>query len=205
MAEIETAEDLIYALLGILFLIIFFFYNVREIWRTHFASDRCRESFCSKKAQKDSKYCHSCQNEKNRRKKYNNRKSLSKPRNITKKEKTIKLEAIKEDKIKPKLKPKPIEKKIEPKSDMIIQNKIKPEIKKNDEQTIIDKPKPIQKPQPDFNIASVLKDLRNEEAILQLKTNEHPLFHCNQYSFLYPPLLQKNLASMKLGMAMVVS
>lgn len=89
MAEIETAEDLIYALLGILFLIIFFFYNVREIWRTHFASDRCRESFCSKKAQKDSKYCHSCQNEKNRRKKYNNRKSLSKPRNITKKENEI--------------------------------------------------------------------------------------------------------------------
>jgi hypothetical protein len=83
--------------------------------------------------------------------------------NITKKEKTIKLETIKEDKIKPKLKPKPIEKKIEPKSDMIIQNKIKPEIKKNDEKKIIDKPKPIQKPQPDFNIASVLKDLRNEE------------------------------------------
>jgi hypothetical protein len=46
---------------------------------------------------------------------------------------------------------------------MIIQNKIKPEIKKNDEKKIIDKPKPIQKPQPDFNIASVLKDLRNEE------------------------------------------
>ena len=83
--------------------------------------------------------------------------------NITKKEKTIKLETIKEDKIKPKLKPKPIEKKIEPKSDMIIQNKIKPEIKKNDVKKIIDKPKPIQKPQPDFNIASVLKDLRNEE------------------------------------------
>ena len=83
--------------------------------------------------------------------------------NITKKEKTIKLETIKEDKIKPKLKPKPIEKKIEPKSDMIIQNKIKPEIKKNDAKKIIDKPKPIQKPQPDFNIASVLKDLRNEE------------------------------------------
>ena len=83
--------------------------------------------------------------------------------NITKKEKITKLETIKEDKIKPKLKPKPIEKKIEPKSDMIIQNKIKPEIKKNDEKAKIDKPKPIQKPQPDFNIASVLKDLRNEE------------------------------------------
>ena len=83
--------------------------------------------------------------------------------NITKKEKTTKLETIKEDKIKPKLKPKPNEKKIEPKSDMIIQNKIKPEIKKNEEKKTIDKPKPIQKPQPDFNIASVLKDLRNEE------------------------------------------
>src|SRR6056300_1289655 len=49
--------------------------------------------------------------------------------NISKKEKITKLETIKEDKIKPKLKPKPIEK-IEPKSDMIVQNKIKPEIKK---------------------------------------------------------------------------
>ena len=83
--------------------------------------------------------------------------------NISKEEKIIKLETIKVDKIKPKLKPKPIEK-IEPKSDMTIQNKIKPEIKKNEEKKIIDKPKPIQKPQPDFNIASVLKDLRNEES-----------------------------------------
>jgi hypothetical protein len=82
--------------------------------------------------------------------------------NISKEEKITKLETIKVDKIKPKLKPKPIEK-IEPKSDMTIQNKIKPEIKKNEEKKIIDKPKPIQKPQPDFNIASVLKDLRNEE------------------------------------------
>ena len=83
--------------------------------------------------------------------------------NISKKEKIVKLETIQEDKIKPKLKPKPIEKKIEPKSDMIIQNKIKPEIKKNDEKVNLEKPKPIQKPKPDFNIASVLKDLRNEE------------------------------------------
>ena len=82
--------------------------------------------------------------------------------NISKEEKITKLETIKVDKIKPKLKPKPIEK-IEPKTDMTIQNKIKPEIKKNEEKKIIDKPKPIQKPQPDFNIASVLKDLRNEE------------------------------------------
>ena len=46
---------------------------------------------------------------------------------------------------------------------MTIENKIKPEIKKNEEKKSIDKPKPAQKPQPDFNIASVLKDLRNEE------------------------------------------
>ena len=91
--------------------------------------------------------------------------------NISKKEKITKLETIKEDKIKPKLKPKPIEKKIEPKSDMIIQNKIKPEIKKNDAKKIIDKPKPIQKPQPDFNIASVLKDLRNEEVSNIIENN----------------------------------
>ena len=96
--------------------------------------------------------------------------------NISKKEKITKLETIKEDKIKPKLKPKPIEK-IEPKSDMIIQNKIKPEIKKNEEKKIIDKPKPIQKPQPDFNIASVLKDLRNEEVsnIIEDDNNEKKL------------------------------
>jgi hypothetical protein len=96
--------------------------------------------------------------------------------NIPKEEKITKLETIKVDKIKPKLKPKPIEK-IEPKSDMTIQNKIKPEIKKNEEKKIIDKPKPIQKPQPDFNIASVLKDLRNEEVsnIIEDDNNEKKL------------------------------
>ncbi|MDC0497778.1 hypothetical protein OAO21_01265 [Alphaproteobacteria bacterium] len=96
--------------------------------------------------------------------------------NISKEEKITKLETIKVDKIKPKLKPKPI-KKIEPKSDMIIQNKIKPEIKKNEEKKIIDKPKPIQKPQPDFNIASVLRDLRNEEIsnIIEDDNNEKKL------------------------------
>ena len=96
--------------------------------------------------------------------------------NISKKEKITKLETIKEDKIKPKLKPKPIEK-IEPKSDMIVQNKIKPEIKKNEEKKTIDKPMPIQKPQPDFNIASVLKDLRNEEVsnIIEDDSNEKKL------------------------------
>ena len=96
--------------------------------------------------------------------------------NISKKEKITKLETITQDKIKPKLKPKPIEK-IEPKSDMIVQNKIKPEIKKNEEKKTIDKPKPIQKPQPDFNIASVLKDLRNEEVsnIIEDDSNEKKL------------------------------
>jgi len=96
--------------------------------------------------------------------------------NISKEEKITKLETIKVDKIKPKLKPKPIEK-IEPKTDMTIQNKIKPEIKKNEEKKIIDKPEPIQKPQPDFNIASVLKDLRNEEVsnIIEDDNNEKKL------------------------------
>ena len=96
--------------------------------------------------------------------------------NISKEEKITKLETIKVDKIKPKLKPKPIEK-IEPKNDMTIQNKTKPEIKKNEEKKIIDKPKPIQKPQPDFNIASVLKDLRNEEIsnIIEDDNNEKKL------------------------------
>ncbi|MDC1053814.1 hypothetical protein OAQ39_00775 [Alphaproteobacteria bacterium] len=96
--------------------------------------------------------------------------------NISKEEQITKLETIKVGKIKPKLKPKPIEK-IKPKSDMTIQNKIKPEIKKNEEKKIIDKPKPIQKPQPDFNIASVLKDLRNEEVsnIIEDDNNEKKL------------------------------
>ncbi|MDC0060182.1 hypothetical protein OAJ19_00560 [Pelagibacteraceae bacterium] len=97
------------------------------------------------------------------------------------------IETIKVNKIKPKLKPKPIEK-VESKSEMKIENKIKPEIKKNDENIIkpeikkndenkikpeikknnknkiIDKPKLVQKPQPDFNVASLLKDLRNDES-----------------------------------------
>ncbi len=88
---------------------------------------------------------------------------ITKIETIEKEEKITKIETIKVDKIRPKLKPKPIEKKIESKSDMTIQNKIKPEIKKNNEKADIDKIKPIQKPQRDFNIASVLKDLRNEE------------------------------------------
>jgi hypothetical protein len=112
--------------------------------------------------------------------------------------KTVKInnvETLKTNKIKPKLKPKPkpqpLEKK-EVQSDLDIENKAKPIIKKNDEEIenkakpiikkndekkfidkpiikkndekkFIDKPKPIQKPEQDFNFASMLKDLRNEE------------------------------------------
>ena len=96
--------------------------------------------------------------------------------NISKEEQITKLETIKVDNIKPKLKPKPIEK-IKPKSDMTIKNKIKPDIEKNDEKAILEKQKPIQKPQPDFNIASVLKDLRNEEVsnIIDDDNNEKKL------------------------------
>ena len=83
-----------------------------------------------------------------------------------KNEKTIELknvETLKINKIRPKLKPKLVEKK-EQKTDLDIDNKIKPIIK-NDENKIIDKPSPIQKPEQDFNIASMLKDLRNEEVL----------------------------------------
>ena len=76
MAEIETAEDLIKGLFAIVFLTIIFFLGYREIWRTHFASDRCRESFCSKKAQQDSKYCHSCRNQKTRDEKQKRKQKL---------------------------------------------------------------------------------------------------------------------------------
>jgi len=78
-------------------------------------------------------------------------------------EKNIKQETLKSNTIKPKLKPKLIEK-TESQSEMKKENIIKPEIKKNEESKIIDKPKPVQKPQPDFNVASLLKDLRNEES-----------------------------------------
>ncbi len=85
--------------------------------------------------------------------------------NNLKAEKTTKLEnveTLKVNKIKPKLKPKPIEK-IEPVSDIEIENKPKPEVKKNEQKKVIEKPNPVQKPEPDLNIASVLRDLRNEE------------------------------------------
>ena len=87
--------------------------------------------------------------------------------NDKKDEKIVKLEKIetlKTNEIKPKLKPKP--KPIEPllsKNDSDIVSKPKPKIIKNNVKKIIDAPKPVQKPEQDFNIASVLKDLRNEE------------------------------------------
>jgi len=71
------------------------------------------------------------------------------------------VETLKVKKIKPKLKPKAPEE-IKAISDVKIENKIKPEIKK-DNKKIIEKPKPISKPEPDFNLATMLKDLRNED------------------------------------------
>ena len=104
----------------------------------------------------------------------NDNEMIKKPesKNITLKEKEINnlieekklnvesVETLKVNKIKPKLKPKaPEERKAI--SDVVIENKTKPEIKKDAK--IIDKPKPVSKPEPDFNLATMLKDLRNED------------------------------------------
>ena len=89
--------------------------------------------------------------------------------NKLKKDKNLKLEnaeTLKIDKIKPKLKPKPVPKpveKVETKSDIKIENKTKPVINDNIDKKTLNKPKPIEKPEPDFNLASMLKDLRNED------------------------------------------
>ena len=74
------------------------------------------------------------------------------------------VETLKVNKIKPKLKPKAPEE-IKAISDVEIENKTKPAIPaiKKDDKKIIDKPKPISKPEPDFNLATMLKDLRNED------------------------------------------
>ena len=72
------------------------------------------------------------------------------------------IEVLKDKKIKPKLKPKPIQN-VNPKSDLQFENNIKPEIKINEEKKKINKPKPVEKPEPDFNLATMLKDLRNED------------------------------------------
>ena len=107
-------------------------------------------------------------------KKINDTEMINKPesKNITLKKKEINnlieekklnvesVETLKVNKIKPKLKPKAPEQ-IKAISDVVIENKTKPEIKKDTK--IIDKPKPVSKPEPDFNLATMLKDLRNED------------------------------------------
>ena len=76
-----------------------------------------------------------------------------------------KIETIKENKIKPKLKPKPKPEPIlEPKSDIVLKNKIKPIENIENKNKKIDKPQPIEKPKPDLTMASIMKDLRNEES-----------------------------------------
>ncbi len=96
-------------------------------------------------------------------------KKIDKP----KKENILKLdkpEALKSNKIKPKLKPKPIESE-KPKTDLQLENKPKLNIKKIEDKKILDKPKPIEKPEPDFNLATMLKDLRNEEITNAVEEN----------------------------------
>ncbi len=70
-------------------------------------------------------------------------------------------ETLKTEKIKPKLKPKPKQIEINKNTDVQVEKKpINEEINKADSIII----KPIKKPPPDFSIASMLKDLRNEES-----------------------------------------
>ena len=100
--------------------------------------------------------------------------SLNKNEKIQPKEKDNlipeKIETIKENKIKPKLKPK-FQEEVKEESDLKIENKIKPDVKKV-EKKIIEKPKPIEKPEPDFNLATMLKDLRNEDIANTIDDNE---------------------------------
>ena len=100
--------------------------------------------------------------------------SLNKNKKIQPKEKdnliTEKIETIQENKIKPKLKPK-IQEEVKQESDLKIENKIKPDLKEV-EKKIIEKPKPIEKPEPDFNLATMLKDLRNEDIANTIDDNE---------------------------------
>ncbi len=94
--------------------------------------------------------------------------NIEEKKNIEIKQKEIlntrtKIETIKTNKIKPKLKPKPV--KVEQlrnnNSDVKIEPRIK-EVSKIIDKEDITKPKP--KPKEDFNIASMLKDLRNEQS-----------------------------------------
>ena len=109
------------------------------------------------------------------------------------------IESLKTNKIKPKLKPKPIEKK-ELKSDLDLENKIKPVIKKNDEKKIKDKLKPIPKPEQDFNIASMLKDLRNEEVsnISEIEKIEEDMLENDQEDNNTKPNLEVSISEMDL-------
>ncbi len=94
--------------------------------------------------------------------------------NNIKEEKTTQIEkpeTLKVNKIRPKLKPKLIEKK-EPKKDIQIENKTKPQLIQNKENKLTDKAKPVEKPEPDFNLASMLKDLRNEEVSRVIDEND---------------------------------
>ena len=82
-----------------------------------------------------------------------------------------KVETIKTDIIKPKLKPKPkIINNENVKSDLDVETNIKDKPKLENDKTV-SKPKP--KPEKDFSIASMLKDLRNEKTnIVQNEVNE---------------------------------
>ena len=106
-----------------------------------------------------------------------NKISLNKNDTIKPKEKEKvspeKIDTLRQNKIKPKLKPKIQEevKEVKQESDLKIENKIKPDLK-NVEKKIIDKPKPVEKPEPDFNLATMLKDLRNEDIANTSEDNE---------------------------------
>ena len=125
-----------------------------------------------------------------------------KPINKLKNEKNVKvnnIETLKINKIKPKLKPKPLEKK-EIKSDLDIENKIKPIIEINNEKKIIDKSKPIKKPEQDFNIASMLKDLRNEEVsnVSAVDNKENDKVENNKEENQIKPNLEVSISEMDL-------
>ena len=80
-----------------------------------------------------------------------------------------KIETIKSKKIKPKLKPKTINI-IENKEDIKIEKKDTPKINETKEK-VLDKPKPQKKPEPDLTMASIMKDLRNEDTITAANEN----------------------------------
>ena len=119
-------------------------------------------------------------------------------------EKKIKLnnvETLKTNKIKPKLKPKPkLKEKKDIQSDLEIKNKIMPIIKKNTYKKIINKPKLIQKPQQDFSVASMLKDLRNEEVsnVSENNINDEDMLKNNDEDDQIKPNLEVSISEMDL-------